>query len=68
MTTSQLFGTALICAGIFDCVLAVAVIGPRAPDGARRRIVVGARVAGGVVMALLGAAFLLGVFPALGED
>ena len=67
MTTAQFIGTALIGAGALDCVVAVAVLGPRLSSSAPRRMVVAGMISGGVVVALVGVAFLLGVFPGLDD-
>ena len=66
MGTGGIVGLALISAGALDCVVAVALVGPRSPDARTRQVVVGAMVSGGVLMMLLGGAFMAGVIP-LGE-
>ncbi len=67
MTGAEWMGIALVAAGAADCVVALALLGPRIADPNTRRIVVGAVFSGGVMMALLGGAIYGGIFP-IGEE
>ena len=60
MSTDQIVGIALIFSGLVDLVLGFVVIGPRAPDDRRRRILQTAFTLGAALLVAFGAAFLTG--------
>ena len=64
MSQAHLLGGVLLLVGVLDVAVATLVIGPRIPDAARRRIVVGAVTAGGGLFVVLGVLFLAGILGA----
>ena len=63
LDSATILGLALIAAGVMDCLVAVAFVGPRIPEPGKRQVVVMAVASGGAMMVLVGVAFLLGVIP-----
>jgi hypothetical protein len=63
----KLAGLALIAVGVLDPLLGLFVIGPRILDPAKRRVLVATLVGSGVLLLVVGALMVAGVFPVLGS-
>ena len=61
MTSSQIAGSVLVAAGLFDLVLGFVLVGPRMPTARARRIVQFALVIGALALIGLGLATFAGV-------